>query len=171
MARSDRLPVAFVLTILVGVLVLRDTSADGPGGSAGVVGGFEMDGNSADDSGPGDPIDWQTIPTLIPFRDEFRSGTDNSFGLGSKELEPGGWICSQGGVPPKDDIVSGALAFRTVSGDQFVYTKWRRFGVNGDAHIDYEFNQSALPTPRCVDPSVPASTADAPRLRTNGDLL
>src|SRR5919198_982772 len=83
------------------------------------VGKFEIDGNRADDSGPGDLIlDWDSPPpNLTTFTDASGQG-DDAFGLGSKELEPGAWVCNTGSAPSKDDIVGGQVAFRLLSGEQ-----------------------------------------------------
>ncbi|MGH3440506.1 MAG: DUF11 domain-containing protein, partial [Nitriliruptorales bacterium] len=153
-----------LLMILVGALLALPAHADGPEGASGAVGSFEIDGNSADDS-VGEPIDWLPDPPgplgLTKFTDLSKSKDDDSFGQGSKELQPGGWTCTAGGVPGKDDIVRGALAFRTFGGKQFVYANWVRLTTNGDAHMDYEFHQSGTPNPAC---------AQTP-LRTDGDIL
>src|SRR5438105_2486899 len=107
------------------------------------VGSFEIDGNRADDSGPGNLIlDWDSPPpNLTTFRDA-QGQNDDAFGLGSKELEPGAWQCITGSAPSKDDIVSGQVAFRLLSGKQYLYVNFQRAGTNGDAHMDYEFNKS-----------------------------
>ena len=141
-----------LLALATGVSALGGTS----------VGRFEIDGNRAVDSGPGDLIlDWDSPPpNLTTFTDAQGSG-DDAFGLGSKELAPGGWQCITGSAPGKDDIVGGQVAFRLVGGKQYVYVNFRRAATNGDAHMDYEFNQSREPNPAC--PALPK--------RTPGDLL
>ena len=51
------------------------------------VGSFEIDGNLADDSGPGEPIDWNSPPpNVTTFTDQTGNG-DDIFNLGSKELD------------------------------------------------------------------------------------
>jgi hypothetical protein len=120
------------------------------------VGSFEIDGNLADDSGPGEPIDWATAPNVLNFSDA--SGqADSIFGQGTKELEPGGWTCTTGSAPGKDDIVKGAIAFRTLGGKQYLLITFQRASANGDAHMDFEFNQSADANSNC--PEVPRRTA------------
>jgi len=129
------------------------------------VGSFEIDGNLVDDP-PGEPIDWSTdpagtiphpaLPNRVDFIDASGQG-DDSFGLGSKELEPGAWQCITGSAPGKDDIVKGAVALRAIGQKRFMYVNFFRAGVNGDAHMDYEFNQSAEPNPAC--PQLPRRTA------------
>ena len=130
--------------------------------AASTLGSFEVDGNTADVPAGG-PIDWETSPfpaALTTFTDA--SGpSDDSFGLGSKELQPPSWQCVAGSVPGKNDILSGAVAFRFVNGKQFVYVNWVRAGVNGDAHVDYEFNRSSTPNSAC--PQTPQ--------RSNGDFV
>lgn len=144
----------FLLMVLVGAIGVPAAFA----GSS--VGNFEIDGNKADDSGPGDPIDWATAPpNLTPFSDP--SGqTDDIFGQGSKELKPGGWQCVTGSAPSKDDIVNGAVAFRTIGTKRFMFVNYQRAGAQGDAHIDWELSQSNETGPSC--PALPK--------RTDGDV-
>src|SRR5712692_473783 len=148
-----------------------------------IVGSFEIDGNLTVDHlvPPSEPIDWDSSPfpaALTTFTDGTGS-TDDIFGQGSKENDQSSWVCTTGSAPPKDDIVNeisvngappvaGEIAFRffPVSGvqKQFLYANWSRLSNNGDAHIDYEFNQadpSTNPVPGC--PQLP--------LRTPGDFL
>jgi uncharacterized repeat protein (TIGR01451 family) len=130
--------------------------------AASTVGSFEIEGNFVDDSGPGEPIDWSSPPPgLTAFSDAVRRG-DDIFKEGSKELEPGSWTCATGSVPPKDDIRSGAVSFRRgLDGKQYLYVHYFRDGVNGDAHMDYEFNQSSAPNPSCPETQA----------RTDGDIV
>src|SRR5438552_4698731 len=147
------------LCLLAAVLALL-TSASTLAGSA--VGSFEIDGNRVDDSGPGDLIlDWDSPPPNLTTFTDAQGSSDDAFGLGSKELEPGGWQCTTGSAPSKDDIVSGQIAFRLLAGKQYLYVNFLRAGTNGDAHMDYEFNKSTQPNPAC--PALPKRTA--------GDIL
>jgi hypothetical protein len=147
------------------------------------VGSFEIDGNLTVDHlvPPSEPIDWDSSPfpaALTTFTDG-TGPTDDIFGQGSKENDQSSWVCTTGSAPPKDDIVNeisvngappvaGKIAFRffPVSGvqKQFLYANWSRLSNNGDAHIDYEFNQA--------DPST-NHVAGCPQLplRTPGDFL
>jgi hypothetical protein len=146
----------FVRLVLAMTLLALLTSASVLAGTT--VGSFEIDGNRADDSGPGDLIlDWDSPPFGVATFTDASGQTDSSFGQGSKELEPGGWSCVAGGVPGKDDIVNGDVAFRTLAGKQYLFVDFQRASPNGDAHIDYEFNQSSEPNPAC--PSLPKRTA------------
>src|SRR2546422_11204526 len=133
------------------------------------VGSFEIDGNLVDDP-PGEPIDWSTDPAgNIPHpglfnRLDFRDGSgqgDDIFGQGTKELEPGAWRCVTGSAPQKDDILKGSVAVRGIGQKRFMYINFFRLGVQGDAHMDYEFNQSTEPNPAC--PALPK--------RTQGDVV
>ncbi len=136
------------------------------------VGSFEIEGNQKDDTpvvnGSNEPIDWASTstgtppPSVTSWTDPFGSQPDTIFAGGSKELEPAGWECKDdGSAPAKDDLREGAIAFRTIAGKQYIYARWLRFSNNGDAHIDYEFSQSAVPNPSC--PALPT--------RTPGDIL
>src|SRR5712692_7129190 len=169
----------FLLLLLIGTLVANRTTRAGI-----TVGSFEIDGDLIVDHlvPPTEPIDWDSSPlpaALTTFTDG-TGPTDDIFGMGSKENDQSSWVCTAGSAPPKDDIVSeisingappiaGEIAFRflSVSGvqKQFLYANWSRLSNNGDAHIDYEFNQA--------DPSTnPASPtcSQLPR-RTPGDFL
>jgi hypothetical protein len=140
-----------------------------------VVGDFEIDGNTPDDTGPGDPIDWDDAypPTVgrTDFTDAPSGAGDDAFGQGSDQNTPGQWVYVLGGVPNKDDILTGSVAFRGVDTDnnpstpqeQFVYVKFTRDGNNGSADVDFEFNQSGATYVNSKGTTVP--------VRTSGDLL
>src|SRR5882762_2491944 len=169
----------FLILLLIGTRVANRTTFAGN-----TVGSFEIDGNLTVDHlvPPSEPIDWDSSPfpaALTTFTDGTGS-TDDIFGRGSKENDQSSWVCTGGSAPPKDDVVNqisingappiaGEIAFRffPVSGvqKQFLYANWSRLSNNGDAHIDYEFNQA--------DPSTnPASPrcSQLP-LRTPGDFI
>jgi hypothetical protein len=132
------------------------TSASALSGTS--VGAFEIDGNRADDSGPGDLIlDWDSPPPGVTTFTDGTGQSDDSFGLGSKELAPGEWKCITGSAPGKADILSGGLAFRTLAGKNYLFVEFQRATTDGDVHIDYEFNQSTQPNPAC--PQLPKRTA------------
>src|SRR5437867_7143769 len=130
------------------------------------VGSFEIDGNLVDDPA-GEPIDWSTDPAGntphpgLTNRVDFVDGSgqgDDIFGQGTKELEHGGWRCVTGSAPQKDDILKGSVAVRGIGQKRFMYINFFRLGVQGDAHMDYEFNQSTEPNPAC--PALPKRTED-----------
>lgn len=145
--------ITILLATLAGVILVASAGS--------TVGSFEIDGNLADDSGPGEPIDWASPPpNLTKFTDPTGQG-DDSFGIGSKELGPGDWSCITNSVPGKDDIVNGVVSIRALGTKRFLYVNFERLTTNGDAHMDYEFNQSNEPNPAC--PELPR--------RTPGDTL
>src|SRR2546422_5045800 len=169
---------AFLLMLLMGTRTANRVAFAGN-----TVGSFEIDGNLVVDHlvPPAEPIDWKSNPfpaALTTFTDGTGS-TDDAFGQGSKENDQSTWSCITGSAPAKDDLVNeisingappvaGEIAFRffPVSGvqKQFLYADWSRLSNNGDAHIDYEFNQadpSTNPVPSC--PQLP--------LRTPGDFV
>src|SRR5881296_97057 len=130
------------------------------------VGSFEIDGNLVDDPA-GEPIDWSTDPAGntphpgLTNRVDFVDGSgqgDDIFGQGTKELAPGAWSCVTGSAPQKDDILKGSVAVRGIGQKRFMYINFFRLGVQGDAHMDYEFNQSTEPNPAC--PALPKRTQD-----------
>ena len=135
----------------------------------GSVGSFEIDGNLVDDP-PGEPIDWSTDPAgntphpglfnRLDFQDGSGQG-DDIFGQGTKELDPGAWSCLTGSAPSKDDVLRGSVALRAIGQRRFMYVNFFRSSPTGDAHMDYEFNQSAEKNPACPDLAK----------RTQGDVL
>src|SRR5467141_184721 len=169
----------FLLLLLIGTLIANRTTRAGI-----TVGSFEIDGNLTVDHlvPPTEPIDWDSSPfpaALTTFTDG-TGPTDDIFGMGSKESDQSTWNCTAGSAPPKDDVVNqisingaapiaGEIAFRffPVSGvqKQFLYANWSRLSNNGDAHIDYEFNQA--------DPSTNPASPSCRQLplRTPGDFL
>jgi hypothetical protein len=170
---------AVLLLLLIGKPVANRVTFAGA-----TVGSFEIDGNLTVDhpAPPAEPIDWNSTPfpaALTTFTDATGT-TDNIFGQGSKEDDQSTWVCTTGSAPPKDDVVSEisingatpvageiAVRFFPVGGmqKQFLYTNWSRLSNNGDAHIDYEFNQA--------DPSTNPASPGCPQLprRTPGDFL
>ncbi len=170
---------AFLLLLLIGTPVANRTTLAGN-----TVGSFEIDGNLTVDHPvpPMEPIDWDSSPfpaALTTFIDG-TGPTDDIFGQGSKENDQSTWVCTTGSAPPKDDVVNEisingaapiageiAVRFFPVSGvqKQFLYADWSRLSNNGDAHIDYEFNQA--------DPSTHPASSGCPQLplRTPGDFL
>src|SRR5467141_2741349 len=177
-SRTSFIITTILLLLLVGTLIANRTTLAGI-----TVGSFEIDGNLSVDHlvPPTEPIDWNSSPfpaALTTFTDGTGS-TDDIFGMGSKENDQSTWVCVTGSAPPKDDIVNEisingaspvageiAVRFFPVSGvqKQFLYAYWSRLSNNGDAHIDYEFNQA--------DPST-NHVAGCPQLplRTPGDFL
>src|SRR5206468_9718326 len=170
---------AVLLVMLVGAPVTHRSTLAGN-----MVGSFEIDGNLVVDhpAVTTEPIDWESNPfpaALTTFNDGTGS-TDDIFGMGSKENDQSTWVCTAGSAPPKDDFanqisingaspVAGEVAFRFFPAGgtqkQFIYANWSRLSNNGDAHIDYEFNQA--------DPSTNPASAACPQLprRTPGDFL
>ena len=159
-----RIGLAAALAMLLAIVGAGVVASAAHAGTA--VGSFEIDGNTPD-SPAGEPTDWDAKPaaqnpalTVTPFTDASGKG-DDSFGMGSKQEEPGGWACVTGSSPQKGDITAGKIAFRTIAGKQYVYVNFTRKASEGSADLDYEFNQSAEPNPSC--PALPR--------RTPGDIL
>ena len=176
-AAGNATPKAIILSVLL--FFMTAFSAAPRARASSTVGSFEIDGNLVDDSGPGEPIDWLSTPfpaALTTFTDTTGSN-DDIFGLGSKENDQTTWQCVTGNAPAKDDVVNeisipqsstpvaGEVAFRFVGQQQFLYANWSRLSNNGDAHIDYEFNQLNP----AINPASPGCS-QMPK-RTAGDFL
>src|SRR5437870_1745678 len=175
--------VLLIISVFLLMLLIGTRTANRVAFAGSTVGSFEIDGNLIVDHSvpPTEPIDWDSSPfpaALTTFTDG-TGPTDDAFGQGSKEDDQSTWSCITGSAHAKDDLVNeisingaapvaGEIAFRffPVSGvqKQFLYADWSRLSNNGDAHIDYEFNQadpSTNPVPSC--PQLP--------LRTPGDFV
>src|SRR5260370_27191783 len=182
--RSLLIIAVVLLLVLIGAAVTNHATLAGSTVLSSTVGSFEIDGNLTVDHvvPPTEPIDWDSNPfpaALTTFTDA--SGqTDDIFGQGSKENDQSTWVCTTGSAPPKDDLVNqisingrapvaGQIAVRFFSDNgtqkQFLYADWSRLSNNGDAHIDYEFNQA--------DPATSPASSGCPQLprRTPGDFL
>src|SRR5207245_6052836 len=177
--RTVLIVTASLLLLLSGTLIANYTTFAGN-----TVGSFEIDGNLTVDhlAPPTEPIDWDSSPfpaALTTFTDG-TGPTDDIFGQGSKENDQSTCVCTAGSAPPKDDLVNEisingappvtgniAVRFFPVSGvqKQFLYANWSRLSNNGDAHIDYEFNQA--------DPATNPASPGCPQLprRTPADFL
>ncbi|PYR83889.1 MAG: hypothetical protein DMG19_17985, partial [Acidobacteria bacterium] len=157
------------ILLLLPIGVWRTTGVTFAGNTAG---SFEIDGNLTVDHPvpPAEPIDWFSNPfpaALTTFTDG-TGPTDDGFAQGSKENDQSTWVCTTGSAPAKDEV-AGEIGFRffPVNGvqKQFLYADWTRLSNNGDAHIDYEFNQA--------DPSKNPANPNCPNLpiRTPGDFV
>src|SRR5438876_1214065 len=158
--RLDRLTIRFAVLAMLASVLCWGAFHVSVASANGTVGSFEIDGNLVD-SPAGEPIDWSTPPPNLTNFTDATGSRDDSFNNGSKETDPANWSCATGSAPQKDDLLAGQIAFRTINGKQFVYVNYTRRGVNGDAHIDYEFDQSSLPNSSC--PALPQ--------RSNGDIV
>jgi hypothetical protein len=148
------------LLLLVAMVVAAGVPLPGHAGSS--VGSFEIEGDTVD-SPAGEPIDWDTPPpNLVAFTDGTGS-TDDAFGSGSKENTPNEWDFVLASSPGKADLLSGAIAYREISGETFVYVQFTRADENGDTFTNFEFNQSSA--------EYVNSTGDSVPVRTAGDLM
>jgi len=155
-----RIGLAGVLAML---LTLFGLTMAVPGALANsTLGSFEIDGNRADDSGAGEPIDWFTgVPNTTNLADP-AAPNDDIFTGTSNETNQAGWTCGSGSPAAAENIVSAQMAFRNLGTDLFAYMSYFRGSGTGDAHVDYELNKSNEPV-----------NASCPNLvkRTAGDLL
>jgi hypothetical protein len=90
------------------------------------------------------------------------SKNDDSFAQGPKEDDLAPSVGS-GSIPPNKDDLSRFYINQetgTNTGDQFLYLAWERTDLLGSAHMDFEFNQSSLPSANGVT-----------KVRTAGDML
>lgn len=115
--------------------------------------------------GPIQPIDCGTA-AQIPHAgvncgtDLVKSGSDNSFGQGSKEDTPSPTVVS-GAIPPnKDDLMRFYVNKEETTSGKFLHLAWERSNLLGSAHMDFEFNQSQTPSANGVTP-----------IRSAGDVL
>jgi Prealbumin-like fold domain len=97
-----------------------------------------------------------------------KSGSDNSFGQGSKEDLPNPSVVS-GSIPPnKSDLTRFYINKEEAGGHHFLYMAWERSNVLGSANMDFEFNRNQCVvggTHNTCDPN------GVTPVRVNGDLL
>src|SRR5258708_30190835 len=106
-------------------------------------GGFEIDGNRGVDSSNG--IDWSTASSVMSvthFTDVFSSITDDSFKAGSHRDDQSTWTCESHHNTPKDDIIDGNIAIRTVNSNQYLYFDFSRVKGGGDTFIEFNFSKA-----------------------------
>ncbi|HEX9712068.1 MAG TPA: choice-of-anchor P family protein [Actinomycetota bacterium] len=140
-----------------------------PALAATTIGAFEVDGDLVDSNTTDDIFDWDTLDQTDAVVVEFNDPTgqsDDSFGGGSKELEPSTWNFVSQSVPQKDDLLETGIATRQVDGSNWLYLYSQRKFAQGSAFIGYEFNSLN----QTFDNDNNAATPEVP-VRSNGDLL
>lgn len=134
-----------------------------------IIGQFEIDGNKIDESGAGQPYDWNSLPGAVIFTDPdpasgCPAGQDDQFsGGGSTEESPDTWIFSCGPSPSKDNFLEAGIGSRKIDGVTWLYLYFNRESESGSAVLNYEFNRSAETFTNSKGSVVPKRTA--------GDLL
>ena len=123
-----------------------------PGGNGTLGSNFEIDGNTQLDvlTDP-DLRDWNgAVYSAMP---DVPSGqTDDSFGKGSKNDHETPTVVD-GSIPNnKSDLVTMAAAAEGVGTANFIYLAWLRAETLGTVNIDFELNQSSVPSANGVTP-------------------
>jgi hypothetical protein len=109
--------------------------------------------------------DWANVAGRVTGLDKFADKTDNSFGQGTKEDDPGVTIVT-GSIPPnKNDLTRFYVASEFVSNANYLYLAWERLVNIGNANLDLEINQN--PTAGFTGTTTGSITLN----RTAGDLL
>src|SRR5688572_11616288 len=123
------------LTMMLAILPnLSGLSFADHAGAPVIIGGFEIDGNMADDLISG--IDWAN--NNAAQKDDYYDGdavptiVDDIYKGGSKDDNPGGWTFVDQSVPGKDDITR-VYAKAVINGPTqgFLYLAFERLGVSG----------------------------------------
>lgn len=99
----------------------------------GVVGGFEIDGNTASNGG----LDWDTVGMHIV--DGVKDGTQ--YQNPGEFDNPSSWPAASGVAQPKGDITDAWVHTQTVGGTVYAYFAFQRASNNGTVNYDVEFNQ------------------------------
>jgi hypothetical protein len=132
--------------------------------SAQTVGGFEIDGNLADDSVADPPIDWADLsPGDAGFATDVDHTTggqdDTTFGSGSKEYNDGGqngwpaWAFGGGNAPGKSDFGRWATYTNTdASNHVWLFLGFDRDASVGTAKYAFELNQIIQDNPDNPNP-------------------
>jgi uncharacterized repeat protein (TIGR01451 family) len=141
-----------------------------------IAAGATLTGGSTFESGDGNLIvntpglaDWNAplqpiiCPPVAPGTgtdcglDLVNSGADNIYGGGVKEDNQNPALTT-GQATAKDDLSRFYVNQQFANGNNYLYLAWERPTTNGDAHVDFEFNQSS-------------SIVNGTPVRTAGDLL
>lgn len=150
------------------IVVPGAASADHTSGSRAVVGGFGIDGDFLFPSNPalaGETRDWNTADVTV-IEDEFDGDgdaePDDMFGMGSKEQDPDGWSFVEGKPPGKDDITRVFAASEVLEGSTYLWLGFERLAVSGqgDAHVNFEINQSTATVTNSKGTTIPERTTD-----------
>jgi hypothetical protein len=155
--------------LIAGLLALYFVPFGALPANAQTVGGFEIDGNLADDATPG--IDWATVDTSsLSFStavDHTTGGQDDTtFGGGSKEYNDGGqngwpaWVFGGGNAPGKSDFGRWATYTNSdANNHEWLFLGFDRDFAQGTAKYAFELNQVMQPDPDNPNPT-----------RSQGDL-
>ncbi|MBW3589610.1 MAG: hypothetical protein KY429_09345 [Actinobacteria bacterium] len=169
-SRYRRARVATLLILaLVGTMPGFAFGSHTAGDIAGILGGFEIDGDfDFDGATIGSTTatrDWENVGDVTMSLDTSGTSEANAFKEGSKESEPNNWVIEPHNVPNKDDLTRAYAAADITASGQFLFLGVERLAEEGqgDMHINFELNQSA-------DSIVNKEGTTIPQ-RTDGDLL
>jgi hypothetical protein len=155
--------------LIVALLALYFVPLNALPASAVTVGGFEIEGNLADDATPG--IDWATVDTtsasFSTAVDHTTGGQDDTvFGGGSKEYNDGGqngwpgWDFGGGNAPGKSDFGRWATYTNSDANNHlWLFLGFDRDAAQGTAKYAFELNQVMQADPNNANPT-----------RSQGDL-
>jgi uncharacterized repeat protein (TIGR01451 family) len=107
-----------------------------------------------------DQTTWSCVNSKPPGKSDLGGANYTATAPSSDASDPG---TTAGEFAPKNGKSwAGSLWFTTVNNNQFLYSNFQRFAVNGDVHLDIEFNKaSTLLSSGC--PTLP--------VRSQGDIL
>lgn len=140
-SRYRRARVATLLILaMVGTMPGFALGSHTAGNIAGIVGGFEVDGDfEFDGTTIGSTTatrDWENIGDVTLSPDTSGTSEANSFKEGSKESEPNNWVIAPHNVPAKDDLTRAYAAADITASGQFLVSRVRedrRAGSGGHA--------------------------------------
>jgi uncharacterized repeat protein (TIGR01451 family) len=158
------------------LVLLATVSTCGAALTFAIAAGATLTGGSTFESGDGNLVvntpglaDWNAplqpiiCPPVAPGTgtdcglDLVSSGSDNIYGGGVKEDNQNPALTT-GQPTPKDDLSRFYVNQQFAGGNNYLYLAWERPTTNGDAHVDFEFNQSS-------------TVVNGTPTRTAGDLL
>jgi hypothetical protein len=153
-----RLGLALAITIVLTLVLVSPGFANLTGST------FEgNDGNLVVNT-PGN-TDWSNAPNRVVGLDQASGGSDNAFGMGTKEDDPNVTVVT-GSIPPnKNDLTRFYVGSEFASPSNFLYLAWERAVNIGAANLDLEINQKT--TAGFTD----TTTGPVALNRTAGDVL
>ncbi len=152
---------ALVISIVLAISLTGSASATLTG-SIVESGDGDLDPNTSD---PPRAFDWNhpyqpiSCPGTNCGLDPVGSEQDDILNVGTREDDTIPTIIHSS-VPPNRDDLSRFYAIQEIEVGGFLHLAWERANLLGAAHLDFEFNQSNMPSANGVTP-----------LRTEGDVL
>lgn len=146
-----------------GVIAVCGALFGGAAPALAAIGNFDGgDGNQA--CVTGGPLDWACSSGPVLRADDSVGNTDDVFGGGSKEDEPGTWTYATGSEQDKSNLATvWRSTYEPVAGESFLNLALKRASDGGTSYFAFELNQKKTTWTNGLGTVIPC--------RTDGDVL